>query len=323
MIKIAGTGRALPANRVLSADLDTQLGRDVPLAKATGVVARYVCDTENQIDLAVAACQAALDDADLIAADIDLVISGSAIPYQSIPATAPLVMRGLGIPDGTAGAFDVNSTCLGFLTGVDLAAGHIARGRAKKALVFASELASRALPWSSDPETAALFGDGAGAAVLTASNLPYASLLRTYPSAYDACRLGAGGTRYDFHQAPNEFAQNAFFEMDGKALFRVSAAHFSNFVTDLLTRAGWTLDEVDVIIPHQASPQALAHMTRQLGIPHEKVVNIAAKVGNQIAASLPFTLDFARTRGLAPAGSKTLMLGTSAGVSFGGMAIVL
>lgn len=321
MIQIAGTGSALPHRCVPSETLDQIHGYDGALADVTGVKRRYVVDQETQIDMAATACKAAIEDAGCRLDDIDVVISGSAIPYQSIPATAPLIMRELGIADGAAAAFDVNSTCLSFLTGVDMAAGMIATGRAKTVVVVSSEIASRALPWATDPETAALFGDGAGAAVITKGSGRFSSLTRSYPSAYDACSLASGGTRIDYHKAPTTFAENAIFGMDGKALFRLSAAHFTDFVSDLLADIGWSLNEVDIIVPHQASPHALRHMMRQLQVPDAKVVNIAAHFGNQIAASLPFTLDHARRGGKVFTGQKLLMLGTSAGVSFGGLAM--
>ena len=321
MIKIAGTGAALPENCVTSSSLDLIHGYDGSLAEMTGVDQRYVVDQETQIDLAKAAGVAALKDAGLAVTDIDTIISGCAVPYQSLPATAPLIMQRLGIVDGAASAFDVNSTCLSFLTGIDMAAGLIALGRANAVLVVASEIASRALPWSTAPETAALFGDGAGAAVITKGETPYTAVMRTYPSAYDACQLGAGGTRFDYHNDPVGFDNNALFQMDGKALFRLSAAHFTDFVDELLTHAGWETGDVDLVVPHQASPHALRHMIRQLGVPREKVVDISATVGNQIAASLPITLDHARRNNRIKDGTKLLMLGTSAGVSFGGLAM--
>ncbi len=321
MIKIAGTGAALPKNCVTSSSLDLIHGYDGSLAEVTGVDQRYVVDQETQIDLAKTAGLAALKDAGLAISDIDTVISGCAVPYQSLPATAPLIMQRLGIADGTASAFDVNSTCLSFLTGIDMAAGLIALGRASTVLVVASEIASRALPWSTAPETAALFGDGAGAAVITKGETPYTAVMRTYPSAYNACQLGSGGTRFDYHNDPVGFAENAHFRMDGKALFRLSAAHFTDFVDELLMRAGWEIGDVDLVVPHQASPHALRHMIRQLGVPREKVVDISATVGNQIAASLPITLDHARRNNRIKDGTKLLMLGTSAGVSFGGLAM--
>jgi 3-oxoacyl-[acyl-carrier-protein] synthase-3 len=295
------------------------------LENATGVFTRYVCAGESQIDLAVQACQAALADAGIALSAVDLVLSGCGVPYQPLPATAPLVMQRLGIADGTAAAFDVNSTCLSFLSAFDSASRLLETGQHETAIVFSSEIASRALPWSAQPEVAALFGDGAAAAVLTRApdgkSKVRASLMRTYPSAYDACSIGSGGTRFDFQRQPEVFAHNAVFSMDGKELFRVTSRHFKGFVDALLARAGWSRDEIDVVVPHQASPFALAHMVKQVGFPAGKLVDISARYGNQIAASIPFALDIARRAGRIVSGSKVLFLGTSAGVSFGGMAL--
>lgn len=325
-IRISGTGRAQPQRSRSTYGIEAELGLPPgSLERASGVTRRYVCTTESQIDLAVLACEAALQNAGLAADQIGLVISGSAVPYQPIPATAPLVMRGLGLADGAAAAFDVNSTCLSFLTAFEVAARQIAAGEVQHALVVSSEVASRALPWDSDPETAALFGDGAAAAVLSASTgdaKVVTALLRTYPSAYDACGIGAGGTRFDYRQEADAFAAYSQFAMDGKALFRLTALQFRPFVDQLLARAGWRKDEVDLVVPHQASPAALAHMVRQCGFADDQVINVAADYGNQIAASIPFALDLARQGGRMPAGAKVVFLGTSAGVSFGGMALV-
>lgn len=328
MISILGTGRALPVKRVASADIDARLGQPSgTLFGACGVAHRYVCDSESQIDLALSAAQAALRDAGVAPEAVDLVLSGSAVPYQPIPAMAPLVMRELGIADGAAMAFDVNSTCLSFVTALDMAARMIATGQARCAVVVASEVASRALPWEAQPEVAGLFGDGAAAAVIGPRDGPHegaggivASRLRSFPSAYEACSIGAGGTRFDFHAEPDAFAAHAVFAMDGKELFRLATRHFAGFVDDLLAEAGWRLDEVDLLVPHQASPGGLAHMLRQLRIAPERCVNIVEDHGNQIAASIPFALDVARRSGRIAPGNRVLMLGTSAGVSFGGMA---
>ena len=325
-VAIAGTGRALPGGRETSTEIDHRLGLTPgALEEATGVRQRFVCRGETQIDLAVEAARSALADAGLSPGDIDLLIVGSSVPYQPIPATAPRVMRELGIADGAAAAFDVNSTCLGFLTAFETAALHIAAGRSTHALVVSSEIASRALPWATEPHVAALFGDGAAAAVArragTGEGRVLANLMRTFPSGYEDCALISGGTRIDFGKEPEEFARNAFFRMNGRELFRISSRHFSRFVADLLAMAGWRKDEVDVVIPHQASPYALEHMVRQTGFAAEKLVDISRDHGNQVAASIPFALDVARRAGRVPPGSKVLLLGTSAGVSFGGMAM--
>ncbi|RWB19401.1 MAG: ketoacyl-ACP synthase III [Mesorhizobium sp.] len=325
-IRIVGTGRAVPAECVTTSALEERLGLGRgALEGATGVVQRYVCGDESQIDLACAAARLAIADASLEPSAVDLIIGGCGVPYQPLPATAPLVMHRLGLADGSAAAFDVNSTCLGFLTAFETAGRMIEAGQCETALVFSAEIASRALPWRDAPEVAALFGDGAAAAVLRRAKpgegSVAASLMRTYPSAWEACGIGAGGTRFDFRKEPEEFARHSLFHMDGKELFRLTSRHFNSFVAALLERAGWRHQDVDLVVPHQASPFALAHMARQTGFAPEKLVDIADRFGNQIAASIPFALDVARRDGRVAPGTKLLFLGTSAGVSFGGMAL--
>lgn len=326
-VKVLGTGRALPSRSLHAGDLAIAriAGGN---ACSVGVERRFVCGDETQVDLAALACSHALAAADMPAAEIDLIISGAAVPYQPIPAMAPLVMRALGVPDGTAAAFDVNSTCLSFVSALDMAARMIEGRAVKRALVVSSEVASRALPWEDQPEVAALFGDGAAAAVLAASGPGETSeirtvRLRTHPSGYDACRLGAGGTRYDLETEPDAFMANSKFKMQNKKLFRLVSKHFADFVADLLSDAGWQISDVDLVVPHQASPAALEHMIRQTGFERDRVLRIAARFGNQIAASIPFGFDLAREQNRVSRGSRVLLLGTSAGVSFGGAALVV
>lgn len=322
---LLGSGHTLPAQKLSSEHFDQKLGKPIgSLAEATGVRSRHYVGSESQIDLAETAARMAMAEAGCEAGDIDLVLSASGVPYQTLPASAPLIMARLGMADGSAAAFDVNSTCLSFVTAFDIAAHRIASGMVKTVLIVSSEVASRALPWESDPETAALFGDGAAAVVVGGADGPghlRAHHMQTYPSAYDACQIQAGGTRIDYHNDPETFAAGAWFAMDGKELFRITAKHFTGFVDGLLGKAGWAKEDVDIVIPHQASPFAITHMIRQLKLPEEKVVNLAADIGNQIAASIPTTLDVARRSGRMPAGTRALVLGTSAGVSFGGLAL--
>lgn len=321
-MKILGLGSYLPRAERPSVEFDQALSLpDGEVARLTGVAMRHYCAAdETQITMGVAAAQAALTDAGLDAQDIDLVVGASAVPYQPIPATAPLYQRGLGIADGAAYAFDVNSTCLGFVTALDVCAGLTASGRYARALIVSSEVASRGLPWATRPEVAGLFGDGAAAAVVEHVPGAMVTRFRTYPGAYESCGIGAGGTRFDFHAEADAFAAHSLFDMDGKELFRVTSKHFVPFVDALLAEAGWERDEIDLIVPHQASPAALAHMIRQCGFETGRVVDISRDVGNQIAASIPFALTHARDR--LRRGDKVLLLGTSAGVSFGGAALV-
>ncbi len=312
---------AVPGTCVSSDTLDTRLGRPRGwLSRRSGVSQRYVCAGEDQVDLAVAAARAALSEARAAFDEVQMILFAAAVPYQSIPSTAPLIQRRLGIRDGACMAFDVNSTCLSFLTALDIASRMTGDG---KALVVASEVASRGLPWANDPVTSALFGDGAAAALVSGSGTGQilASRMETYPSAYEACTLGSGGTRFDYHADRDRFDQHSLFHMDGDRLFKLTLRHFEPFLERLLVDAGWSRNDVELVVPHQASPGALTHLAKRCGFAQDVVINIVHNFGNQIAASIPTALHFARQRH--GAGTRTLILGTSAGVSLGGMALIL
>jgi 3-oxoacyl-[acyl-carrier-protein] synthase-3 len=303
--------------------LDTRFGLTAgQVVKLTGVTNRHYCTAdETQISMGAAAAQAALDDAGLRPCDVDLILGAAAVPYQPIPATAPAYMQALGMADGSAFAFDVNSTCLSFVSALEVCDGLMRAGRYARALIISSEVASRALPWPDHPEIAGLFGDGAAAVVVEAGTADLVTRFCTYPSQLGSCGIGAGGTRFDFHTQAEAFAAHSLFDMDGKALFRLTTQYFVPFVDALCADAGWSRDDIDLVIPHQASPMALAHMIRQCGFDPAKVVDISCDVGNQIAASIPFAL--AHARGRLKRGTRVLMLGTSAGVSFGGAALTI
>jgi 3-oxoacyl-[acyl-carrier-protein] synthase III len=318
-----GTGRCAASRAMSSTELEQTHGLPSSLEAGTGVAMRRFCDGESQIDMAVEAALRALSDAGLKASDLDLIIHAAAVPYQPIPATAPAIQRALGLCHGDCFAMDINSTCLGFPVALQHADALLRAGAYRRILVVSSEIASRGLPWRTQPEVAGLFGDGAGAAIVAASDQGglVAAHFATWPLAYEACEIGAGGTRFDFERNADLFAAHSKFSMDGTELFRVTARHFAVFVDELLTRAKTEREQIDRVIAHQASPGALAHMIRMCGFRVDQVVNIAAQVGNQVAASIPFTLDYARENGLVKAGDRIAILGTSAGVSFGGLVV--
>ena len=301
---ISGMGVYLPRNVVTSRDLDAELGlRDGWLERNCGVRQRHVVSAgETQEQMAADAARAALGDAGVDPQDVDLLLFGAAVGRQPIPATAPLIKLELGLTACGFPAYDVNATCLSALVALDIAALHIRAGRAKTVLVVASEIASRALPWDTDPRTAGLFGDGAAALVVTAS-APDARFalgpvhMETYAEGYSYCELRAGGTRYDFHAERDAFAANARFEMKGAPLYRLSSESAPGFIARLLARAGWRQDDVDLIVPHQASAHALAHITKRCGFAADRVVDLVAEIGNQVAASWPIALYKARESG--------------------------
>jgi 3-oxoacyl-[acyl-carrier-protein] synthase III len=327
-VSIAGLGISLPAAHVASTYFDMML--DLPqgwIGRHCGVQSRHVAGPdETQEVMAAAAAREALADAGIVASDVDLLLFAASVGRQPIPATAALIKRELGLEPTGFPAFDINATCLSALVAMDVASLHIQAGRAKTVLVVASEIASRALPWKTDPRTAGLFGDGAAAIVLQGNGGQGHRLgafsMETWAGGYEHCTLRSGGTAIDFQSDPERFAAGSFFAMDGPALYKLSAEKAPGFIDRLLLKAGWTHSDVDLVVPHQASPHALAHLAKRCGFSKDRVVDFVAEYGNQVAASLPIALYRARAEGRLQKGMKVMLIGTSAGISLGGATIV-
>lgn len=313
---ILGTGvaRNLPIITSLELDFEHGLAQGC-VERLTGVLERPRAGVEDQVKLATNAALAALADADTEAGELDAILHTSAVPYQTIPATAPLVQQALGLRDGAVAAYDIGATCLGFLAALQNAAAMVEAGRWRRVLVVASEKISSNLDWSV-PATAGLFGDGAGAAVIGRGpeGLRVGQVvLQTHPSGYEAAQLRAGGTRLGAEATAGDMR----FVMDGPALFGLTRRRFEAFVLDNLRATGLELGDIDLVVPHQASPVALRLMARALGLGEDRLIDLSVVHGNQVAASLPITLDHARRAGRIAPGARVLMLGTAAGVTFG------
>ncbi len=327
-VKISGTGSYVPSDLRLSSDIDRELGRKSgKTEQRTGVYSRPIANQDSSSSMAVAAALRALKDADMEANQIGLILSACAVPEQPIPAMAPLFQAGLGLSQSGIPAFDVNASCLSFVAAFDLAAQLIEAQRYKNVLIVSSEIASRALPWRSDPDTAAMFGDGAAAVIVSPSQRDGAGLvashMETWSEGYRDCELPSGGTRFDFHKQPDAFASGAAFRMDGRAAYKLAAKVIQPFMDKLLAKAGWGIDDVDIVVPHQASRGALDHLVAKLKIPRAKIIDIIANHGNQIAASIPTALSIAMHEGRIKSGMKVLVVGTSAGFSVGGLCLVI
>lgn len=253
-------------------------------------------------------------------ADIDVIIGACAVMEQPIPGTACLIQRRLGLGASGIPAFDVNATCLSFLAGLDVAGLGLAGGRWKNALVVSSDIASAALDFG-NPEASVIFGDGAAAAAIEAGDGASALLgyrLETYGDDADVCQLEAGGTRLRPDDDLEAFFKGARFRMDGPAVFKATARRFPGFLTRLMHASGVGIDDIDLIVPHQASAAAIEHLRRALPSRPERVVDIFADHGNQIAASMPSALHAALTSWRLKRGDLVLLVGTAAGVSLGG-----
>lgn len=319
-VQILGIGVHEPSVVVRSDELDARHGRPAGTSFARSGVRtrRWAAPHETSSAMAASAVQTALDTAGLAADDLDALIVSAVAPEQPMPTTAVLTAAALGLPGGGTAAFDVNASCVGFLTGLDLATTAVAAGRWERVAVVATEIASKGLDHT-DIEASALFGDGAAAVVVgPASPGDDAAVLATasavWPEAWAACRIDAGGTRFNVTTPPDD-ASAYLFRMDGPALLRQVARHLPRFLDDLEERSGVRRDEVDVVVPHQASAVGLRYLRERVGVKPDTVVDVLVDHGNQVSASLPTALHHAVVSGALRRGGTALLLGTGAGLT--------
>lgn len=324
---ILGTGHALPQRTVTSAELDHQLGfPSGRVFKVGGIKKRYFASAgDNAAKLGVQAARKALEAANLSLSDIDCLVAANGTMDQSMPCNAALIYKELGELDTALSAFDINASCMSFITALDTLSWAIAAGQYRRVLIVSSDIASCGLDWR-HLEASAIFGDGAAAAVVglsenNRSSRILNSSMRTFPQGATLCEIKGGGSRYHPTRINEPFEPLALFRMDGKGVFRLATTHLPDFVHNLLKGAGLTHDEIDWVVPHQASHLALQHLARRIGFRREQVIDIFAEHGNQVAASLPTALDYAIRDGRIRRGQRVLLIGTGAGLSLGGMVL--
>ncbi len=323
-VKIISTGKYLPKKQVTAEELELRLGLTKGwIEKKSGVLIRYFVDDETSSLMGAFAAKEALLAANLSIQDIDCIISTSAIPEQCIPCTAALIQQHLGAENSGIPAFDVNSTCLSFITGLDMISYLIAAGRYNTVMLIASEVTT-GLNWH-DQESCTLFGEGAAAVIIAKSEeqensqILYSSM-ETYSKGAHLTECTGAGNKYH----PRDYANNPdsfLFKMDGKGIYRLASEILPRFFAGLLKSANLTIDDLKMVIPHQASLMALKLMCKQLRIPDEKFMIIIQNHGNTIAASVPMTLYEAIKQGKIGRGDRIMLLGTSAGFSVGGMVL--
>jgi 3-oxoacyl-[acyl-carrier-protein] synthase-3 len=323
-IRILGTGHVVPSQELTSDELDTRLNHPPGyIERYSGVRKRHVTDrSENAAILGARAAMLALQSANIDRSEIDCLISASASMDQGMPCNASLMHHEMGLSDTAVPAFDVNASCLGFLAAIDTISWAITAGRYKRVLIIAADVASCGLNWD-DIESSAIFGDGAAAAVIglaggEGGSRILSTNLQTRSCGVDLCKIPGGGTRFHPTRIDEPFLPLAAFRMDGKGIFKLAAEHMPRFIDKLLVDAGTSRDDVDWVVPHQASHLALKHLTKRLGLRREKVINIFAEYGNQVAASLPTALDIAIQDGRIRRGHRLLLIGAGAGFSMGG-----
>ena len=315
--RIVGTGSYLPAKVMSNDDLAKRLETsDAWIRERTGIRQRHIAEeSQTSSDLALEASRRALEAAGVSAADVDLLIVATSTPDYVFPSTACLLQAKLGVK-GSA-AFDVQAVCSGFVYALATADAFIRSGNHKKALVVGAEVFSRILDWN-DRGTCVLFGDGAGAAVLCASEKPgiHASVLRA-----DGSHAGMLSVPGNINRGA--IAGSPFLQMDGQAVFKFAVRVLEESARETAARARMSLDEIDWLIPHQANLRILEAVARKLDLPREKLAVTVDHHGNTSAASVPLALDEYVRAGRIRPGQRLMLQGVGGGFTWGSSLVTL
>jgi 3-oxoacyl-[acyl-carrier-protein] synthase-3 len=312
--KIIGTGSYLPPKIVTNDDLSKLVETsDDWIRERTGIRERRVSDEATATsDLAFIAAERALSAAGTTPEEIDLILVCTCSPDLLFPSTACLVQDRLKVKN--AAAFDLSSACAGFNFGLTTAAAFVESGKFKKILLIGSDTLTKYLDWT-DRGTCILFGDGAGAAVIAATEKKddgvLASLIRAEGHLGRFLTMPGGGSR-----DPEE-KDGRFIKMNGKEVFKFAVRALETSVRDILAQAGKTVADIDLLIPHQANLRIIEHVSKKMGLPKEKVYVNLQKYGNTSAASIPIALDEARTEGRFKSGDLLVLSGFGAGLTYG------
>lgn len=322
--QIRGVGKYLPSKCVHSSEIDSTMGYASGYTEArTGIATRYYAGDELASSMAAKAIAEALNNAGASLNDVDCLMAACGTMEQAIPCNAANI-NALLQPKRAIPAFDINMTCLSFLMAFELAAQMIAMGKYKQIMIVSSDIASVGIDWE-DVKVGGNFGDGAAAVLLSSSNEKacmhrvLASHFETYHAGSELCQIkGVGTAAIQRQLVSSDMSQ---FKMKGKALYRMAAEILPGFVDTLLDKVELTMDDIDWVMPHQASYAGLLHMQKKLGVSHDRFINIIKSHGNQVAASLPTVLHHLWvSRQLKPK-DKILLLGTGAGLSFGALVL--
>ncbi len=313
--RIAGTGSYLPEQRLTNQQLaETVDTTDEWIFERTGIRARHIAAAEQQTsDLALHAAQRAMEAAGVTAADIDLIVVATSTPDMIFPSTACLLQAKLGVTRGAA--FDVQAVCSGFIYALATADKFVATGSARCALVIGAETFSRILDWT-DRRTCVLFGDGAGAVVLTASDQP----------GVMSSHLHSDGRHSGILRVPGgvqngKVVGNPFVEMNGQAVYKQAVRVLGEVTQEALSAHGLTGADLDWMVPHQANIRIIMSTAEKLGLKPEQVVTTVHEHGNTSAASIPLALDTAVRDGRIQRGHNVIFEAVGGGLTWGAVLV--
>ncbi|GMB81561.1 ketoacyl-ACP synthase III [Shinella zoogloeoides] len=312
---VRGFGTALPKRVLTNAELESMVDTsDEWIVQRTGIRQRYIAgEGETTASLGEGAARAALDNAGLTAADIDLIIVATSTPDNTFPATAVNIQNRLGMSHGFA--FDVQAVCSGFVYAVTTADAYIRGGLAKRVLVIGAETFSRILDWT-DRTTCVLFGDGAGAIVLEAQEGAGTNADRGVLST----QLRSDGAHRDklfVDGGPSTTGTVGHLRMEGREVFKHAVGMITDVIVSAFDATGFTAEDVDWLVPHQANKRIIDGSAKKLGIPLEKVVVTVDQHGNTSAASIPLALAAAAADGRIKQGDLVLLEAMGGGFTWG------
>lgn len=307
-IKIIGTGAYMPERIVTNDDIakivDTS---DEWIMQRVGVRERHISETETAADMAVKAAKEAMENANLMPQDIDLIVAATISGETLAPTVAGFVQKEIG---AVCPAFDINSACSGFLFALDTAVSFIERGGIRNALVIGAERLSKLVDWS-DRSTCVIFGDGAGAVAVTGGDGYLSSKLFTDGGA-DVIEIPSFGGSSPFYI--NDLKHPYIF-MNGQETFKFAVNRIVGDIKDVTEKAGLSLDDIDFIVPHQANIRIIEFASKRLKIPMEKFAVNIDKYGNTSSASVAIALDGLRKSGRLKKGDKIAMCAFGGGLS--------
>ena len=313
-VKIKGTGSCLP-EKVLDNAAISQLEdtNDEWIQSRTGIKSRHIVGKETAVSIAAVAAEKALEDAGITAEEIDLLIVSSVSSEQLLPCTACSVQKKLGAVN--AAAFDLNAACSGFIVAYQMAAGQIKAGLSKKALLIGVECLSNIVNWK-DRGTCILFGDGAGAAVISVEeegNIEIPSVLHSDGSRGEVltCKNPTGERK--------DGSLEGYVAMDGRDIYKFAVRQVPAVIDEILEKAEKSVEEIDLFVLHQANRRIVEAIAKRLKQPIEKFPMDMMQNGNMSSASIPVLLDELKQEGKLQPGMKIIVAGFGAGLTWGGM----
>lgn len=324
-VRIAGVGHAVPHGiRANSEILKAFPHRtEDEMVRLTGIKERrYAAEDERATDLAAVAVQHALTQAGMDVKQIDGIIMATLIPDQPVPSMASALARQLGIPHALA--FDLNAACSGWLYALEVGRAFINAGTARNLIVVTAELLSR-ITNPLDHHTAFLFGDGAGAAILTpgeGGHRLHRMGLGGDATQFESIQRPGGGARMPWPCAQGDDLEHFYLQMDGAAVFKHAVHGFAEQIEQTLARENLKTDDIAWVVPHQANERILKAVSRRVGIPYEKFVVTISKYGNTSAASVSMALGWAAEEGIFTEGDRIIFCSVGAGLTFAGGLLV-